>query len=359
MYKVSCLLLALFLLSCKSKKETIKPSIENISSSIYASGIIKSKNQYQVFGTVNGIITEVFITEGDMVKKGTPLFAIENETQKLNKENAELAAQFSDSYANESKLNDAKLAIDFAKNKMKNDSLLYVRQQSLWQQQIGTKVDLEQKELQHQNSKTNYTSAIFKYQDLKRQIEFNSNQSKKNLLISKNLQNDFTIKSEIEGKVYAINKKKGEITNAQSALAIIGDDTKFTLEMQVDEYDILKVKKGLPVLVNLESYPGKVFDATVTKINPLMNERSKSFMVEAEFVKKPEQLYANISFEASIILETKEKVLLIPKNYLVNDSTVLKANGEMQIIKTGLKDYNKVEIVSGLAATDELLKPIK
>jgi multidrug efflux pump subunit AcrA (membrane-fusion protein) len=359
MYKVNYLFLALIFLACKSKKETIKPSIENISSSIYASGLIKSKNQYQVFGTVNGIISDVFVTEGDLVKKGQPLFAIENETQKLNKDNAELAARYSDAYANESKLNDAKLAIDFARNKMKNDSLLFVRQQSLWQQQIGTRIDLEQKELQYQNSKTTYTSSIFKYQDLKRQIDFSSDQSKKNLLISKKLQNDFTIKSEIDGKVYAILKKKGEITNAQTALATIGDDNKFTLEMQVDEYDILKIKKGLPVMVNLESYPGKVFDATVTKINPLMNERSKSFMIEAEFVKKPEQLYSNISFEASIVLETKEKVLLIPRIYLLNDSTVIKANGEKQIIKTGLKDYNKVEVVSGLTATDELLKPIK
>jgi RND family efflux transporter MFP subunit len=359
MYKVSCLLLALLLFSCKSKKETIKPSIENISSSIYASGIIKSKNQYQVFGTVNGIISDVFISEGDEVKKGTPLFAIENETQKLNKENAELAARFSDSYANESKLTDAKLAIDFARNKMKNDSLLYMRQQSLWQQQIGTKIDLEQRELQYQNSKTIYNSAIYKYQDLKRQIDFTSEQSKKNLLISKNLQNDFTIKSEMDGKVYAINKKKGEITNAQSALAIIGDESKFTLEMQVDEYDIIKIKKGLPVLVNLESYPGKVFEATVTKINPLMIERTKTFMIEAEFVKNPEQLYANISFEASIVLEKKEHVLLIPRNYLVNDSSVLNAKGDKIIIKTGLKDYNKVEVISGLTANDELLKPIK
>ena len=129
--------------------------------------------------------------------------------------------------------------------------------------------------------------------------------------------------------------------------------------MQVDEFDILKIRKGLPVLVNLESFPGKVFDAIVTKINPLMNERSKTFMVEAEFINTPEKLYANISFEASIVLETKEKALLIPRNYLINDSTVLKANGEKQIIKTGLKDYNKIEILSGLTSTDELLKPIK
>lgn len=359
MYHVYCLLFALFLFSCKSKKETIKPTVENISSSIYASGLVKTKNQYQVFATVNGIIEEIYVTEGDLVKKGTPLFAIQNETQKLNKENAELAAKFSDSYANESKLSDAKLAIEFARNKMKNDSLLYIRQSALWQQQIGTRIDLEQKELQWQNSKTNYTSSIFKYQDLKRQIEYSSDLSKKNLLISKNLQNDFTIKSEIDGRVYAITKKKGENTNTQTALATIGDASNFTLEMQVDEYDILKIKKGLPVIINLESYPGKVFEAKVTKINPLMNERSKTFLVEAEFIKNPDQIFVNISFEASIVLEKKDKALLIPRNYLLNDSTVIKANGEKQLIRTGLKDYNKVEVLSGLTANDELLKPVK
>lgn len=359
MYKLSLVIIAISVLSCKSKKETTHPTIENISSSIYASGLMKSKNQYQAFATVNGIINEVFVKEGDIVKKGSPLFAIVNETQKLNKQNAELAAEFSDFNANESKLKDARLAIDLVKNKMTNDSLLFVRQSALWQQQIGTKIDLEQKELIYQNSKTTYSSSILKYQDLNRQLEYNSLQSKKNLLISNRLEKDYIINSEIDGIVYSLNKVKGEIANNQTPLAIIGDTKHFILEMQVDEYDILKIKIGLPVLVNLESYPGKVFEAAVTKINPIMNERSKTFVVEAEFLQQPEKLYPNISFEANIVLQTKEKALLIPRNYLVNDSTVLKANGEKQLIKTGLKDYNKIEVISGITVAEELLKPIK
>jgi hypothetical protein len=42
---------------------------------------------------------------------------------------------------------------------------------------------------------------------------------------------------------------------------------------------------------------------------------------------------------------------------LLNDSTVIKANGDKQIIKTGLKDYNSIEVLSGLSAKDELIKP--
>ncbi|MFM9945860.1 MAG: efflux RND transporter periplasmic adaptor subunit [Bacteroidia bacterium] len=347
----------LFLFACKSKVEKIKPTVEPISESIYASGVIKSKNQYQAFAMANGIVEEVFVEEGDSVKKGTPILSISNDAQKLNKDNAELAAAFSDINANEGKLNEAKSLIDLAKSKMKVDSALYFRQKNLWQQNIGTKVELEQRELAYQNSKTSYYSSIVRYNDLKRQLNFSSSQSKKNLLIADKLQSDFTLKSEINGIVYSLFKSKGEIVGVQTPIAVIGDSKQFILEMQVDEYDILKIKKGLTVLVTLESYKGKVFEAVVTKINPMMNERSKTFLVEAEFITQPEILYPNISFEANIVIQSKEKAILIPRNFLLNDSFVVKANGDKVEVKTGLKDYQKIEIISGISAEEELVKP--
>jgi HlyD family secretion protein len=348
MNKLYYLILILGLVSCNTKTEKIKPSISSISESIYASGIIKSKDQYQAFATVNGIIQNLFVSEGDSVSIGTPILSISNEAQKLNKENAELAEQFSDYNANQGKLNEAKLAIDLA---------LFFRQRNLWQQQVGTKVDLEQKELAYQNSKNIFFSSQVKYDDLKRQLNFNSLQSKKNYLISSKQESDFTLKSEINGVVYDLLKSKGEIVGLQTPLAVIGDSKHFILEMQVDEYDIFKIKKGLTVLITMDSYKGKVFEAKVSKIYPIMNERSKTFLVEAEFDQQPETLYPNVTFEANIILQSKDKAILIPRNYLVNDSTVMKSNGDKVIVKTGLKDYQKIEILSGITTDDELLKP--
>lgn len=347
----------LFLLSCKSKEEKIKPTVESISESIYASGTLKSRDQYQAFATVNGIIENIYVTEGQAVKKGDPVLSIYNEAQRLNKQNAELAAAFSDLNANQGKLNDASALIDLNKNKMKNDSALYARQSALWQQQIGTKVELEQRELAYENSRNAYQSAIIKYNDLKRQLDFASEQSKKNLQISGRMERDYTVRSEMDGIVYSLPKYKGEIVGVQTPLAVIGAAKKFVLEMQVDEYDILKVRIGLPVLVTMDSYKGKVFDARVTKVNPLMDERSKTFLVEAEFTQQPETLYPNISFEANIVVQTKEKALLLPRNYLLNDSIVIKSNGEKKVVKTGLRDYQKIEILSGISANDELVKP--
>jgi len=348
--------IAALLMCCKSNVEKTKPTIEPISESIYASGMIKSKNQYEAFVTVTGIVNHVFLEDGDTVKRGTPILSISNETQRFNKENAKLAADFSDLRANSGKLNEAKAQIALAKDKVTNDSLNFLRQKALWQQNIGTKVELEQRELAYENSKTAYYTSIINYKDLQRQLEFSSSQAKKNLSISSKLENDFILKSQIDGIVYAINKYKGEIVGPQTSLATIGEAKKFVLEMQVDEYDILKIRRGLPVVVALDSYKGKAFDAVITKIYPIMNKSNKTFKLEAEFVTEPPLLYPNISFEANIVLDSKPSALLIPHSYLWNDSLVTKSNGEKIRVKTGLKDYKKVEIVAGLTKEDELVK---
>ena len=91
MTKKLFIVLAIFLYGCKSKVEKIKPTIESISESIYASGTVKSKNQYQAFAPVNGIVENVFVSEGDTIKKGENILSVSNEAQRLSKENAELA----------------------------------------------------------------------------------------------------------------------------------------------------------------------------------------------------------------------------------------------------------------------------
>lgn len=345
------------LLSCKNKVEKIKPLVETVSESVYASGTVKSKNQYQAFAAVSGIIEQVFVSEGDTVKKGSPLLSISSEVQKLSKENAELAAAYADMGSNLGKLEEARLAIELSRSRMRNDSAMFFRQKSLWEQQVGTKAELELRELAYQAAKNNYQMALLQFADLKKQLDFSSSQSKKNLQISGRLEAEYTLRSEVDGIVYSLLKKKGEIVGPQTAIAVLGASDHFVLELQVDEYDILKVRKGLSVLLSLDSYKGKVFEARVSKINPLMNERSKTFTVEAEFVQQPEVLYPNVSFEANIVLQTKPNALLIPRNYLVNDSIVIKSDGQRVPVKTGLKDYRKIEILSGITAADELIKP--
>jgi HlyD family secretion protein len=358
MLRITLLLSLLVVSSCGPSTETVRPSEGPITESVYASGIVESKGQHEVFATVSGIVDEVFVKEGDTVKVGTPILSIFNETQRISKENALLAASFADVRSNEDKLNDARLQIATAKTRMDNDSLQLQRQRTLWSKEIGSKLELEQRQLAFDNSANAYRQASARYADLKRQLEFSSRQAENNLRISSRIESDFVPRSGMDGLVYRVLKLKGEMVGPQTPLAIVGSATDFVLKMQVDEQDIFRMVPGLKVLVTLDSYSDRVFEARVTKVNPLMNERNKTFEVEAEFVKRPERLLPNITFEANIVVSEKSSALLLPRRFMLNDSTVILATGDTVRVRTGLHDYQQMEIISGLGKEDEVILPM-
>ena len=355
--KLGFLVLVLLLTaSCKKSLEKTNPTVEKISESVYASGVVKSKDQYQVYSTVNGLIREMLVTEGDIVRKGDPLMRVLNEPSMLNAENAKLVSEYADLNANSGKLKEAKVSIDLALSKQKNDSLLLMRQRNLRSEGVGTVVDLEQRELAYKNSMTNYEVARLRYRDLKRDLTFSSNQSKTNLKISNALAGDYFIRAELDGKVYKVLKEKGEFTNTLSPVAIIGDAHTFLIELNVDEYDIASIRTGQQVLLTMDSYKGEVFEAKIEKIEPLMIEQSRSFTVKASFITKPPMLYPNLSVEANIIIRSNEKALTIPRSYLIGDSVVMVGKKEKRKVVIGIKDYQKVEVKSGLTEEDIIYK---
>lgn len=357
MKKSLIVLCCVILVACSKNEKTTTPVVEDITESVYASGSLKTMNQYSVFPVVNGTIKSIHVESGDTISEGDTLFVLANDASRLNTENAQLAADFYDYSSNTSKLDELKSAIDIAKERMNNDSVQYVRQKNLWSQQVGSKSELENRELAYKNSINQYRSAILRYNDLKKQIQFNSLQSKKNLEISKKGQGDFIVRSEIKGKVYSIQKNKGEMVGPQTALAIVGDANDFIIELQVDEYDIVKIKKGQTVKITMDSYKGESFEAIVHRIDPIMNERTRTFLIEAVFTKRPSTLYPHLSLEANIVINTKQAILTIPRECLIDNEYVIKKGGEKVKVVTGLMDYRKVEILSGITEKDVIVIP--
>lgn len=355
---VALIILAALVAGCNGKRESVAPTRTPISESVYAYGVVKSNNQYEAFATVNGRVGEVLVTEGDVVRKGQPILRLVNVASKLNKENAQLAAEYADITRQTERLNELMITIDLARSRMTNDSLLLVRQQNLWKQNIGSLVEVEQRELAYRNSVTSFRAAELRYSETMRQLTLADRQSKKNLQITASAAGDYTVVSEMDGRVYKMLKKKGELVTTQSAVAVIGEADHFILELQVDEYDIARIALGQQVIVRMDSYSDKVYDAVVRSVDPLMSERSKSFTVEAAFVTRPATLYPNLTVEANIVLQAKKEALTIPRAYLVNDTTVIFSDGNPRRVVTGLKDYQRVEIISGLAASDRILRPL-
>ena len=353
---ISCLTYFL-ITSCGKKVEKLFPQREDITQSVYASGTIKSRGQYEVFSKVPGIIEAILVKEGEEVKKGQEIIRLSNTAQSLSYENAKQNAQFNSVLTNKEKIEQAKMEMELAKSKMENESSLLARQEKLWEQEIGTKNELDQRKLNFKNATTLYNAAKLKLDDLEKQINFQNSQTSRSAAINAVNMNDYIIRSQIVGKVYTINKQLGELANTQAPIAIIGDANNFYVELQIDEFDITKIMKGQKVLVSMDSHKGESYEAVIEKIYPIMNERTRTFKAEASFIKNPEHIYPNLSAEANIIIQIKNKVLTIPRSYLIEDSYVLLSNMEKRKIIVGLKDYDKVEVLKGLSEKEEIAKP--
>ena len=349
----------LLLWGCKNGEESETVKRQSITESVYASGIVKAQGQYQSFALVSGILKAIRVNEGDTVSVGDTLFVIDNRGSSISADNAALAYELSlkNASANSDKLQELETAKNLAFEKLKNDSLMMVRQQKLWQQNIGSKVEVEQRELAFETSKSNYKSAINRLDQAKLQLESEKNIAQNNLKISKRNVGDFVVTSELKGKVYDIMKDPGDLVSPQIPLAIVGSANSFVMELQVDEYDITSLRLGQKVLVSMDSYKGQVFEAVLSKINPIMNASSRTFLVEATFTKQPNTLYPNLTVEANIILETHTDALVIPRSCLISDSLVLTAEKDTTKVTTGLRNYDFVEITSGLTEGQTIYKP--
>lgn len=346
----------LILTSCGKKKETIVPTVQDITESVYAAGSIKSVNQYYAYPEMNGVIRKKIKQDGDKVFTGDVILELKNDNTRYDADNAALAASYADVNKNPERLNEIQLNEELAYKKMQHDSIQYERQKNLFENQIGSRLELEQRKLAYTTSLNSWRSAQLKSDDLKKQLSIQQKQTYNTEQKSKSINNDFAIRSLLNGTVYQILKEVGEYVTPQQPVALIGENT-FYVEMLVDENDITRVQKGQKVLLRFDSYGDSVFDASVSKIYPVMNDRTKTFTVEAEFLNAPAELFPFMTVDANIIIRTQKQAVTIPRSYMLNNHSVLTENGDTLQVKTGAMDLSKVEITGGVNRDTRLQKP--
>lgn len=350
--------LSLFILSCSEKQDKILPTQGPLTESVYSSVTIQPDSLYQAYAIVSGILDQNFVEEGDVVLKDEALLQIINNTPKLNAQNAKFTLELAKENYNGSSaiLNSIKEEIIAANLKYKNDSINYYRQKNLWEQKIGSKIDYDSKKLNYELASNNLNLLKSKYYRTKNELETTLKQSQNNYQSALINTKDFTIKSKIKGKVYALYKEPGELVNTMEPLASIGSASNFIIEMLIDEVDIVSIKENQKVLINLDAYKSKIFKGIVSKIYPKKDERNQTFKIEAVFEDAPDILYPGLSGEANIIIAKKDKVLTIPKAYLIDDNKVETDEGIKQVV-IGLQNMEYAEILSGITKDTYIKKP--
>lgn len=355
------LCLIMLLAACGKKEETTKPTFGAITAAVYASGKVKARDQIQVFPLVSGKIHKVMVNAGDTISPGQVLFEIDNAQSKLAQENARLALELMKEKAGRKsdQLQELELNLALAKEKLQLDSSLFQKQKRLWEQNIGTKNDLDQRKMAFENAQGAVSAAQKRLNLTRTQLQNDLERAQIAYNQSSLAREDFLVKSEFKARVFDVLKKQGELVNPQIPLAILGSAGDFLLELQVNENDIEKIKPGQEVEMMLETYPNQVFQGKVDRIIPIMNEKTRNFKIEALFTQKPPSLYPNTNLEANIVISRKEKALTLPRRFLADNQFVYVSSNEKRKVVLGLKDFQKVEIVSGIDSATLIFLPPK
>ncbi len=346
----SLLFVALLLFSaCKENKEKHKVSSSSLTESVYASLTVQPSEKYNAFSAVGGIVKAIAVTEGDTVAEGQLILQIDNSNPELNAENAKLAYELAKDnfYGKENILDELEKQIETAELKLYDDSVNYFRQKRLWEKKIGSQSEYEKRKLAYQLSENQLQLLKVRYQQSKNELRTSFKQAENNYKTSLKSTKDFSIRSEMKGKVYELKKERGEIVSLQESVALIGSRDSFIVEMLVDEVDISKISLGQKVLIRLDAYGKEIFSGKLSKIYPKMDSRSQTFKVEATFDVQADQLYPGLTGEANIIVDEKKGVITIPIDYLLEGDQVQTKEGLVKV-ETGIKNFDHIEIRSGL-----------
>lgn len=339
---------AVFFIKSNSKSaityETSQPFISSIEKKTVATGKVVPEDEIEIKPQISGIIEKIYLEEGAKVKAGDLIAVIKvvpNE-QSLNQasgrvRNAELA------------LNNAKIEFD--------------RNKKLFDKGVISSQDFNNIQLTYNQAEQELKNAKADYQIIKRGSAGGSTSANTN------------IRATVDGTILEIPVEEGfqviqsNNFNDGTTIATIADLSKMIFEGKVDEGEVGKLKVGTPLKISLGAIEGVELNAKLRFIAPKGIEETGAvqFKIEAD-VEVTDDIFirAGYSANASMVLEKKDDILVIPEALLQFDKETDKPYVEVAVgsvdeqkferrdVETGISDGVNVEIISGLSEEDKV-----
>ena len=293
-------------------------STEGFNQYLNLQGIVKSDNISYVAprNGIGGYVKQLYIKEGQGVKKG------------------QLVLKLDDKVLRES--------IEATKNQLSFATNVYNKTKSLWDQKIGTEVQL--------------LSAKNNVDALEKQISVQQEQLK-----------TYLVYADQSGIAEIVNIKVGELFSGVSVagpqIQIINNNS-MNVSVDVPENYISKIKIGAKVVVEIPS-AGQSFNTTISLISQSINPSTRGFKAECK-IPSGINLKPNMAAIAKILNHSTSKAIVISINIVQSDekgkyvfvmgkNEMGKTIAERKTVVLGALYGEKVEILSGIVAGDLLV----
>lgn len=353
------LLLLLIASGCGEKVQEVHPETKILTSAVYASGTLVPEQEYKAVSSVDGYLAATLVKEGDTVHKGQLLFRVSSEVRQAQQSGAAAIVERTLPTVGDNApiIRELEGRIAVSRIKKEQDSLQYMRYKNLFEQNAISKSNYEKYYLAYQSSLKEYQNLKQQLQQQKLSANIQLQQAKNQLSLAAAQTGVGELKSFVDGVIYDIYKKEGDLITPNQPIALIGAG-RMIAKLSIDENDLDKVYEGQKVLVTMDAFPDKVFKAHIDKIYPVLNKVEQSFKADAVLDDvAPVEVYG-LNLEANIVIAENKKVMAIPKLALLKgDSVIVKKDGKEAKVKIqkGIEDDTWVEVLGGLDASSTII----
>ncbi|WP_435253703.1 efflux RND transporter periplasmic adaptor subunit [Tenacibaculum sp. A30] len=281
-------------------------------------GAVQTKQNVLIYPEMPGLLTRIYVKEGQYVNKGQALAKIDDGG--LANQLAQIEAQ-------------AALA-----------ETTYKRQERLWNQKIGS-------EIQYLQAKTNYEAQTNAVSQLRRQLAKS------------------VITAPFSGVIDDVIKEQGTVVapGMGSEVFRIVNLKNMYIETDVPESYITSIKKGKNVEVEFPVL-GEKLTSKIRQAGNFINPANRTFKVEVEVPNKDGNIKPNLTAKLKINDYSNEKAILIPQSiisenangeqyvYVVEDIKDQIGTAKQTIITTGKTQGDIIEVLSGIESGTKIIE---
>ncbi len=350
--------------------QTEKVTKGNLVVTVSGSGAVASTNSSNITTEATGVVTKIYVKDGDVVKTGDTIAELE-----LDLEGQQKSSQAWSSYQS------AKNSLQTAKDNLySSQANLFTEWQShfdlatsnLYQNSDGTPNTPErQSQTDYLVSEDNWLLAEAKYKAQQKAIE--QAQLSLNSAWYSYQQASPIIYAPISGTVSGLSLQIGSVINSQSSsntsattnkIANIKTDALPTLSINLTEIDVPKIKIGDKATIIFDAFSDKTFTGKVISIDTVGSVSSgvTNYPTVILLDTKSNAILPNMGISASIITNTKDEVLLVSSSAVKTDNNgssyvqILTNGKPVNInVEAGLSSDTQTEIVSGLKEGDTII----
>ncbi|MFQ2134074.1 efflux RND transporter periplasmic adaptor subunit [Aeromonas hydrophila] len=322
----------------------------DLEQSVLADGTLQAQKLVSVGAQVSGQIKALHVALGDEVKQGDLLVEIDDLTQQNALKDADAA------------LDNVQAQLASRRATLRNNQLAFERQRKVLARGLGSQADYDSAEATLTATRADIRALTA--QAVQARIAVDT--ARVNLGYTR-------IVSPMAGTIVAIPVEQGQTVNAVQStptmVKVARLDT-MTVEAQISEADVIKVKAGLPSYFTVLGAPEQRYQARLRAIEPApdtINDDTTSSSSTStavyyhglfEVANPHGALRIGMTAQVHIVLATEYDALVIPAIALSGDKVqVVDGAGQPQWrqVKVGLNNKVDAQILAGLAAGEAVV----